>query len=63
MIFAHGNKVIALSIFLVTITLTTLLGLKITEKKIELKKNIKRWEIISMQMENNNEKVKRDLEK
>lgn len=61
MTFVHGSKVICIVMTIVIITLSTLGLLKISEKKVQLAKSVKEWEISSLKLENENNRVVKEL--
>lgn len=63
MIYVHGSKILIFLLSLILLSFLTLGCIKLSEKKVELTKNIKEWEIKSSILEKNNKLVQQELEK
>ena len=62
MTFVRGSSGVIISIFIVIVTLFILGGFKISEKKIELKENVKKWEVVSSTLEEENKNIVKEIE-
>lgn len=62
MTFVHGSKIICLAITIVFITLSVLGAIRLSEKKIELAKNQKEWEIVTKKLQDENKQIVRKIE-
>lgn len=57
MIFVHGNKTIVYVCTLIFVSIISLCICKLSEINMELKKNIKEYNLISSNLEESNKKV------
>ena len=62
MTFVRESSGVIISIFIVIVTLFILGGFKISEKKIELKENVKKWEVVSSTLEEENKNIVKEIE-
>lgn len=57
MTFAHGSRILVISLVMVLITLFIFGGIKLSEKKYEVMKNKKEYEVVTLKLNEKNHQI------